>query len=179
MVNELLDEAQIRANTTLLQESFFSSAALLQQSTSGTEILASKKGLQLLTALEPSLPKELYGDERRLRQIIINLIGNAIKFTKAGSVSVSFLRPTAEHWAIQVKDTGLGIPKDAQAYIFEPFRQVDSAITHDNRGIGLGLSITKQLVELMDGRITLESEIGKGSIFTIFLPIKKAPGEKS
>ena len=94
-------------------------------------------------------------------------------------MSVSFLSPTAEHWAIQVKDTGLGIPKDAQAYIFEPFRQVHTAITHDNRGIGLGLSITKQLVELMDGRITLESEIGKGSIFTIFLPIKKALGEKS
>ncbi len=177
MVNELLDEAQARANTTVLQESAFSPAALLQQSTAGTEILAKKKGLQLITFIASEFPGEIRGDERRLRQIIINLVGNAIKFTREGSVSVSFLHPTAEHWAIQVKDTGAGIPRDAQAYIFEPFRQVDSAVTHDNRGIGLGLSITKQLVDLMGGRITLESEIGKGSTFTILLPIIKATGE--
>jgi len=179
MVNELLDEAQIRANTTILQETSFSPAALLQQSTSGTEILARKKGLQLITALDPNLPHELRGDERRLRQIIINLIGNAIKFTKEGSVHVNFLRPSDEHWEIQVTDSGAGIPKDAQAYIFEPFRQVDGAITRDNRGIGLGLSITKQLVDLMDGRIMLESEIGKGSTFAILLPINEATGDKS
>ncbi len=177
MVNELLDEAQIRANTTILQETFFSPATLLQQSTSGMEVLVNKKGLQLITALDPNLPRELRGDEHRLRQIVINLIGNAIKFTKAGSVSVNFLRPSAEYWAIQVTDTGVGIPKDAQAYIFEAFRQVDSAITHDNRGIGLGLSITKQLVDLMNGRITVESEIGKGSAFTILLPINERKGE--
>ena len=138
------------------------------------EILAHKKGLQLTTSLDPTLPYELRGDEHRLQQIIINLIGNAIKFTKEGSVSVNFLHPTADHWAIQVQDTGVGIPKEAQAYIFEPFRQVDSAITRDNRGIGLGLSITKQLVDLMGGQIALESEIGKGSNFTVLLPIKKA-----
>jgi signal transduction histidine kinase len=87
------------------------------------------------------------------------------------------------YWAIRVEDTGIGIPRDAQSYIFEPFRQVDSTITRDNRGIGLGLSITKQLVELMGGRITLESEMGKGSAFTVILPInhlgdkyEQAPG---
>lgn len=179
MVNELLDEAQVRANTTVLQEAVFSPAALLRQSTAGTEVLAKNKGLQLITSIASDFPSELRGDERRLRQIIINLVGNAIKFTREGSVSVSFLHPTVEHWAIQVKDTGVGIPKDAQSYIFEPFRQVDSAVTHDNRGIGLGLSITKQLVELMGGRITLESEIGKGSIFTVLLPINKATRETS
>jgi PAS domain S-box-containing protein len=173
MVNELLDEAQVRANTTVLQEAAFSPAALLRQSTAGTDVLAKKKGLQLITSIASDFPSELRGDERRLRQIIINLVGNAIKFTREGSVSVCFLHPSAEHWAIQVADTGTGIPKDAQAYIFEPFRQVDSAITHDNRGIGLGLSITKQLVDLMGGRITLESEIGKGSTFTVLLPIPK------
>ena len=129
--------------------------------------MARKKGLQLITFVDSKLPHELRGDERRLRQIIINLIGNAIKFTKAGSVSVSFLRPSNDHWEIQVADTGTGIPKEAQSYIFEPFRQVDGAVTHDNRGIGLGLSITKQLVDLMGGRINLESEIGRGSTFTI------------
>jgi len=78
-----------------------------------------------------------------------------------------------------VQDTGVGIPREAHRYIFEPFRQVDSAITRDNRGVGLGLSITKQLVELMGGRITLESELGKGSTFTVFLPISKGMEEKS
>ncbi|HXD08413.1 MAG TPA: PAS domain S-box protein, partial [Anaerolineales bacterium] len=178
MVNELLDEAQIQASTTILQETPFSTSALMQQSTSGMEILAHKKGIQLNTSLDPNLPPELVGDERRLRQIIINLIGNALKFTREGTVSVRFLRPTSEHWEIQVQDTGLGIPKEAQSYIFEPFRQVNSSVTRDNRGIGLGLSITKQLVELMGGRIALESEIGKGSTFTILLPMNKGTGEK-
>jgi signal transduction histidine kinase len=143
------------------------------------EVLAAKKGLQFRTFLGDSLPPEIMGDERRLRQIMINLMGNAIKFTREGSVNVRLLRPTVEHWAVQVQDTGVGIPKDAQEYIFEPFRQVNSAITRDNRGVGLGLSITKQLVELMGGRILLESEPGQGSTFTIILPINRAPGEKA
>ena len=179
MVNELLDEAQIQANTTILQEATFSTIALLQQSTSGMEILAGKKGLEFKTSMDPQLPHKLRGDERRLRQIIINLIGNAIKFTKAGSVSIQLLRPTDEYWEIQVADTGLGIPKEAQAYVFEPFRQVHNTITRDNRGIGLGLSITKQLVELMGGRISLESEIGQGSTFTVILPLHPGTGATS
>ena len=178
MVNELLDEAQLSANTATLQERLISPAALLQQASSGMEVLAAKKGLQFRTFLGDSVPSEIMGDERRLRQILINLMGNAIKFTREGSVNVRLLQPTSEHWAIQVQDTGVGIPKDAQGYIFEPFRQVNSAITRDNRGVGLGLSITKQLVELMGGRIMLESEPGQGSTFTIILPINKGAGEK-
>ena len=177
MVNELLDEAQLSANTATLQEKLLSPAVLLQQASSGMEVLAAKKGLQFQTFLGESVPSEIMGDERRLRQILINLMGNAIKFTRAGWVNVRLLRPTSEHWAIQVQDTGVGIPKDAQGYIFEPFRQVNSAITRDNRGVGLGLSITKQLVELMGGRIMLESEPGQGSTFTIILPMNKGAGE--
>ncbi|HEU0291375.1 MAG TPA: histidine kinase N-terminal 7TM domain-containing protein [Anaerolineales bacterium] len=179
MVNELLDEAQLSANTARLQEKPFSPVALLGQACSGMEVLAAKKGLQLKATVEDGIPQELVGDERRLRQIMINLLGNAIKFTREGGVSIRLLRPTSEHWAIQVQDTGVGIPKEAQAYIFEPFRQVHSAITRDNRGVGLGLSITKQLVDLMGGRITLESSLGKGSTFTIFLPINRGTGEKA
>ena len=177
MVNELLDEAQLSANTATLQERPFSPTALLRQTVAGLETLAVKKGLQLKTAVEDDIPAEIVGDERRLRQIMINLLGNAIKFTSTGSVSIRLLRPTSEHWAIQVQDTGIGIPREAQAYIFEPFRQVSSTITRDNRGVGLGLSITKQLVDLMGGRITLESVPGKGSTFTIFLPIHRRTGE--
>ncbi len=178
MVNELLDEAQIQANTAILDEKPFSPANLLQNACAGMEMLANKKGLHFSTSLDASLPEELVADEHRLRQIIINLIGNAIKFTREGGVSVQFNRVGSEYWAIQVQDTGIGIPKEAQGYIFEPFRQVDNTLTRDNRGIGLGLSITRQLVELMGGRIMLESETGKGSVFTIILPIKQ-PGDQA
>lgn len=179
MVNELLDEAQLSANTARLQERPFSPVALLGQACSGMEVLAAKKGLQLKATVEDDIPREIVGDERRLRQIMINLLGNAIKFTREGGVTVRLLRPTPEHWAIQVQDTGIGIAREAQGYIFEPFRQLDSAITRDNRGVGLGLSITKQLVDLMGGRIILESAPGKGSSFTVFLPINKGTGEKA
>jgi PAS domain S-box-containing protein len=178
MVNELLDEAQLSANTAILQESSFSPTTLLQQAASGLEVLASKKGLQFIIVIDENLPKELIGDERRLRQIMINLMGNAIKFTHEGSVRVQLSCATDEYWSIQVQDTGTGIPKEAQMYIFEPFRQVNSSITRDNRGIGLGLSITKQLVDLMGGKINLESEPGKGSTFTILLPIHRGLGGK-
>jgi PAS domain S-box-containing protein len=173
MVNELLDEAQMSSNTATLLLKNFSPHELLQQATSGMDILAQKKGLQFSTSIDAALPHDLYGDDRRIRQIITNLVGNAIKFTKEGSVRVHMSLADSDHWKIQVTDTGMGISKDAQAYIFEPFRQADAAITHDNRGIGLGLSIAKQLVELMRGRITLISEVGKGSTFTVLLPILK------
>ena len=177
MVNELLDEAQIQANTTVLQKKTFSPATLLQQATSGMEIMAQKKGLGFTIFIDPKLPQELYGDDRRLRQVLINLIGNAIKFTKEGEVRVGLLYPDSEHWIMQVTDTGLGVPIEAQASIFEPFQQADNAITRDNPGIGLGLSITKQLVELMGGRIVLESQVGQGSTFNVLLPIANPPAQ--
>jgi PAS domain S-box-containing protein len=176
MVNELLDEAQIRANTTILHEKPFAPATLLEQAAAGLEVLAHHKGLTFTTSIDPALPAQLTGDERRLRQIIINLAGNAIKFTKEGEVCVKLLYPAEDAWGIQVSDTGVGISKESRAIIFEPFRQVDNTITRDNRGIGLGLSITKQLVDIMNGRIVLESEPGKGSTFTVVLPIKKGSG---
>lgn len=175
MVKELLDEAQIQANTSILKCRMFSPATLLQGAAAAMEILAQRKGLEFSTCIDPSLPQELYGDEHRLQQILINLTGNAIKFTKEGRVCISLLRSDPDHWTIHVKDTGIGIPKEAQSSIFEPFHQADNAITRDNPGIGLGLSITKQLVELMGGRIKLESEVGAGSTFEILLPIVKQP----
>jgi len=171
MVNELLDEAQLRSSTASLIEKNFSPFKLVQAATSGMDILARKKGLTLSMQVDPDLPEEIYGDDRRIRQIIINLIGNAIKFTKEGSVRLTVLRADKNHWEIKVADTGIGIPKEAQATVFEPFKQVRSSVTRDNRGVGLGLSITKQLVDLMHGRIIIESEPGKGSTFIVLLPI--------
>jgi len=173
MVNELLDEAQMRSSTGTLVEKPFSPQTLIQQSISGMDVLAQKKGLEFSASIAPTLPQEIYGDDRRIRQIVINLIGNAIKFTREGSVRLNVTCPDENTWKIEVTDTGMGIPKDAQALIFEPFRQVKTSSTSDNRGVGLGLSITKQLVELMRGKIAVESEVGKGSTFIILLPITK------
>lgn len=174
LVNELLDEAQIEAKTIKLNLGWFHPRNLLMDVESGMLMLAKKKGIDLTAAIDPSLPEELLGDEHRLHQVLVNLMGNAIKFTDRGGVRVDLSSVDNETWAIRVSDTGIGIPAGAQDYIFEPFRQVDP---HGRRGTGLGLSITKQLINLMGGQIKLESETGRGSIFTVFLPIltSKAP----
>jgi signal transduction histidine kinase len=172
MVNELLDEAQLRSSTAMLHEVVFSPLTLIQQAVSGMDILAQKKSLQFSSYIDPNLPQGLYGDDRRIRQIVVNLIGNALKFTKEGSVHLDVRCYDEHYWGVQVSDTGIGIPSEAQASIFEPFQQIHSEVIRDNRGVGLGLSITKQLVELMNGKIILESEPGKGSVFTVLLPLK-------
>ena len=140
-------------------------------------LLAEKKGLTFHTEIAPELPSQLYGDMNRLQQILINLVGNSIKFTKIGEVRVNLKRPAPAQWSIEVRDTGVGIPVSEQQDIFEPFRQVSNSITRENRGSGLGLAITKQLVELMGGKIKVESSVEVGSVFTITLPITNAPGE--
>jgi len=118
-------------------------------------------------------PTRLLGDPYWLRQILINLISNAIKYTEQGSVSVSIDRPDVNHWEIRVSDTGYGIPPDAQAYIFEPFRQVDSTTLKVHGGSGLGLSIVKQLTTLMGGEIIVKSDVGSGSTFIVRLPLNR------
>ncbi|MCS6994956.1 MAG: PAS domain S-box protein [Anaerolineales bacterium] len=172
MINELLDQAQIEARAVKIHLAPFEPAILLRSVQANMTVLALNKGLQFVAELDPSLPSSLLGDERRLQQVLINLAGNAIKFTQEGHVHVSLLRLNDSEWAMRVSDTGAGIPKEAQEYIFDAFRQVDNAITRNNRGTGLGLSITKQLVELMGGRIQLESEVGRGSTFTVILPLQ-------
>lgn len=172
MINELLDQAQIEARAVKIHPAPFEPAVLLQSVQANMTVLALNKGLQFLVHLDPNLPSPLMGDERRLQQVLINLAGNAIKFTQQGRVEVSLFRRSDSEWAMQVTDTGAGIPKEAHEYIFEPFRQVDNAITRHNRGTGLGLSITRQLVELMGGRIELQSEVGRGSTFTVILPLQ-------
>jgi signal transduction histidine kinase len=177
IVNDLLDESQIESKSISLHNEYFNPVELLEKTKATMSTLADKKGLTLRVDMSPDLPSELYGDVNRLQQILVNLAGNAIKFTKAGEVSVSLARPIPVQWSIEVRDTGAGIPMEDQQNIFEPFRQVSNSITRENRGSGLGLAITKQLVELMGGEIHLESQMGKGSLFTVTLPITNAPGE--
>ncbi len=175
MVNELLDEAQIESNSIKLKLKPLEISAMLEKVVTNLRILAAQKGLKLITHIDPQLPKTLIGDEQRLRQILINLMANAVKFTAEGEIRLDLLKAQDHHWLMQVSDTGIGIPKEAQTYIFEPFRQVDTSLTGNNGGTGLGLSIAKQLVELMGGQISLKSEAGQGSIFTIMMPMIEDP----
>jgi PAS domain S-box-containing protein len=171
LVNELLDEAQLEARAVQLQNTPFTPSELLHKITMTMSVLTLDKGLDFHTVVAPEVPPVLLGDEARLRQILVNLIGNAIKFTTTGSVQVRIYCPDREHWALDVADTGCGIPAEAQPYIFEPFRQVDGSMTRQHRGTGLGLSIVKALTELMGGIITHQSEVDRGSTFTITLPL--------
>ena len=178
MVNDLLDEAQIEAKSINLHKNYFSPTDLLNKVVTNISVLVNKKkGLALHAEISPELPSELYGDIHRLQQVLVNLAGNAIKFTKVGEVRIYFKRPSPTQWSMEVSDTGVGISQDDFETIFQPFRQVNNAITRENRGSGLGLAITKQLIELMDGQITIQSTLGKGSTFTVLLPITNAPGE--
>lgn len=171
IVNDLLDQAQIEAGIIRLKVSSFTPQELLGEVISITEVLAQEKGLELTGCIEEDVPPILAGDRQRLHQILLNLVGNAIKFTEQGWVKVRIYRPDKSHWAIEVADTGCGIPEEAQPYIFEPFRQADSSMTRKHHGSGLGLSIARQLARLMGGEITFSSIVGQGSTFVVTLPL--------
>jgi signal transduction histidine kinase len=171
LANNLLDRAQIEAGTLELNVSDFPPAKTVDEAVSAMEILARNKGLELTSEAAGDLPDTVTGDRQRVNQVVVNLIGNALKFTQEGGVHVRAYSPDGNHWAVDVTDTGIGIPEEARGYIFEPFRQADESATREYGGAGLGLSIVKQLVEMMGGHITLESELGKGSTFTIVLPL--------
>ncbi|MCX6630786.1 MAG: ATP-binding protein, partial [Candidatus Solibacter sp.] len=126
-------------------------------------IRAEDKGLELIFRVAPDVPATVVGDPNRLRQILINLVGNAIKFTSEGEVSVSVSRCAASETstlAFEVKDTGIGIPTTQQKYIFEAFAQADGSMTREHGGTGLGLSISSQLVHMMGGTLEVESTPG-------------------
>src|SRR5471030_363720 len=137
---------------------------------------AGQKGLELRCELAPKLPRIVKGDPGRLRQVLINLLGNAIKFTQAGSVSVSVdvLREEDDRSEVRfaVRDTGIGVPPEKQALIFEAFAQVDGSTTRQYGGTGLGLTICRRLVILMQGQIVVASEPGRGSTFSFTVPLK-------
>jgi len=171
IVSDLLDQAQIQSGKLKIQMAPCMPIELLDGVHSVMDRIASEKGIDFVTELDPAIPTVVMGDPQRLQQIAVNLANNAIKFTDKGSVCVKISMPDKNNWQIQTIDTGNGIPKEALEYIFESFRQVDEANTREHGGVGLGLSIVKQLTELMKGKVSVESEVGKGSIFTVTLPL--------
>lgn len=174
-VNNLLVQAQIESGQVVLKAIPFAPADLLESVLAVTSPLARTKKLELTVDIAPDVPSTLYGDPYWLCQILANLVNNALKFTQQGKVNVHISGPDEAHWAIQVSDTGLGIPSEAQGYIFDTFRQIDGSTTRTHSGGGLGLSIVKQLTTLMGGQINLTSQVGYGSTFTVCLPLLSVP----
>jgi signal transduction histidine kinase len=172
MVAELLDEARLAAGAVELEIKSYQPAMLLNDVKEKLSVLAQKKGLTLTTSLDPELPEKLIGDPKRINQMVTNLASNSIKFTKEGEVSIRFYMRSKKRWAMEVTDTGPGIPKKAQKDIFEPYRQADGSISKKYGGTGLGLSIVKHLTSMMNGKITVKSKVGKGSTFTIIIPLE-------
>lgn len=171
IINNILDFSKIEAGQFKLnlesfnfEEEVFSVCNMLNKK-------ASEKGIEWIINYENSVPKQFYGDRVRIRQILVNLIGNAVKFTHEGSIQIHIAFEEGM-LCFSVMDTGIGISEKAQTRVFEQFTQEDDSSTKHYEGTGLGLAITKQLVDLMSGSISLESEIGKGSKFTVRLPLK-------
>jgi PAS domain S-box-containing protein len=177
LINDILDISKIEAARLELTREPFSPMELLEGIQSRMQSLADQKGLYFATHLDPNLPPQLKGDVRRLEQILANLIDNAIRFTEVGRVDVHLEKANDSSWTMSVLDTGMGIPPHALEFIFDEFRQVDGSPQREKGGTGLGLAIVRKLTTLMGGWVRVQSEVGKGSTFTVQVPmqISEAP----
>jgi signal transduction histidine kinase len=173
LINDVLDLSKIEAGQLVLAMEEYSVVDMVATVLSATESLARAKNLRLASDVPTGLPTGT-GDARRLTQVLLNLVGNAIKFTDQGSVEVRAAQVDGR-FELSVVDTGFGIAPEDQAKIFEEFQQVDNTSTRKKGGTGLGLSISRRIVELHGGRITVESEVGKGSTFKVTVPINASP----
>ncbi|MDP2400974.1 MAG: ATP-binding protein, partial [Actinomycetota bacterium] len=180
IVNDILDFSKIESGKMDIDEVEFNLPNLLSQATRSIALRAHQKGLELLLDIDEDIPEMLIGDPGRIRQIIVNLVGNAIKFTEHGEIVVKavmskFHQPAGKvALHLSVRDTGIGIPKEKFNSVFESFSQADTSTTRKYGGTGLGLTITTRLVELMGGCIWLESEVGQGSTFFTEILLRRA-----
>ena len=168
---ELLDQSQLESGQLRLRQEEFSPRLLAHTVHENSLPMALRKGLTMQLVVDPQLPGTLFGDKIRIEQILSNLVINAIKYTQTGGIEIRINQDGAEHWIMQVKDTGIGIAEEDRALIFEPFRQADETIGRRFGGVGLGLAIVQQLVIAMQGRVDVESKVGQGSTFSVTLPL--------
>lgn len=173
LLNEILDIAKLEEGAISLELRSFNFKDLCEQITASVKIHADKKQLAVELDFDENVPDYILGDSLRIQQILLNLLNNAIKFTEKGSVKLSAAYEN-DHLMFKVIDTGIGMDKSYLKTIFDPFTQSDASVTRKFGGTGLGTSICHQLVELMNGTIDVQSELGAGSTFTVTLPIPKA-----
>lgn len=186
LINEILDLSKIEAGKVTLDRSVFPVSEMQNEILQDFQPVADEKKIDLSVTLAPGFPTLLYSDRNRLMQIIRNLVANAFKFTSAGGVTVRFGLPPADvafyneelnhanSCFISVEDTGIGIPADKLGAIFEAFQQADGSISRRYGGTGLGLSISRELTRMLGGEIHVHSEVDKGSVFTLYLPLNKS-----
>jgi PAS domain S-box-containing protein len=174
IINDILDLSKLDAGKTDVELLDFDVAGLIDGVTALLKVRATAKGIALRTDIAPNVPKWLKSDPTRLRQILFNLVGNAVKFTQQGEVmvraSVGAIRADSCELRIDVTDTGIGIDRDKMPELFEPFRQGDSGMARRFGGTGLGLAIVKRLVKLLGGSVAVQSTVNAGSTFTVVLP---------
>ena len=178
VINDILDFSKIEAGRVELESSDFNLRDCFEETLKTMALRADEKGLELLCDISPDVPTWVSGDGVRLRQIVLNLVGNAIKFTRQGEIGLHVRTETGAGAActlrVTVSDTGIGIPVDRQKIIFDPFTQHDASTTRNYGGTGLGLTISSRLVSLMGGRIWVDSQIGKGSQFHFTVQMRQA-----
>ncbi len=182
IINDLLDVAKIEAGRVLIEQQPFSLHDTLRESLHPLLLQAHEKGIQLHARVQPGVPARALGDALRLRQVLVNLVGNALKFTEKGEVRVEVhcvetldREDDALRLRFAVHDTGIGMTRDQIAQIFDPFTQADGSITRRYGGTGLGLTIVKRLVVLMGGSVTVESQPGCGSCFSFEIALRREP----
>ncbi len=182
IINDVLDFSKIEAGKLSVEFIALDPAALIADMIKPIAIRAEEKEVELLTDIAPGVPQQLLGDPGRLRQVLINLLNNAVKFTEHGEILLTVELARSEATRVEVhfavKDTGIGIPKDKLEAIFDAFTQEDTSTTRRYGGTGLGLTISNRLVELMGGRLWVESELGTGSTFHTVIPFGLAPARK-
>lgn len=183
IINDILDFSKIEANKLIIDNTAFRLDELIEDTIDILALKAQEKNIEIVCNIDPSLPSQFFGDPVRVRQILVNLIGNAIKFTNKGEIATTVELGSAVYEkndkkcidiAMSVKDTGIGIAAEKLDSIFESFTQADSSTTRKFGGTGLGLTISKRLAELMAGDLRVESEYGKGSVFTLRLTLEIA-----
>jgi signal transduction histidine kinase len=178
LINDVLDLSRIEAGRMEIHAKPFAPQVMLDRVATQTSSLFSGKGLGFEMHIDPGLPDTILGDQGRIEQVLVNLLSNAVKFTSTGTVTLEAKADySADTWLVAVTDTGKGIAPHMQDVIFEAFRQIDVGSTRESEGSGLGLAISRELVQMMDGKLTVDSEVGKGSTFTIKL--KMASGDKA
>ena len=185
LLNDILDFSKIEAGRMTIVEADYSIHKVLRDCYTILGPTAREKGLSFTVECDENIPKVLYGDEMRVRQILSNLVSNAIKYTNEGGVTVRVkyaeVRNRFINVSLEVKDTGIGISKENQKILFDAFQRVDESRNRNVEGTGLGLTITRELCNMMHGRVTVESEPGVGSVFTAFIPqavVDEAPAGK-
>jgi signal transduction histidine kinase/ActR/RegA family two-component response regulator len=177
LINDILDLSKVEAGKMSLFVTAFAPASVLEAVIATAMPMARAQGVSLSLSAAPDVGK-VESDETKVRQILLNLVSNAVKFTKEGGVTVSLAPHGDDGWQVVVKDTGIGIAPEHQELVFEEFRQVDASTTRQIGGTGLGLSIARKLARLLGGDLTLESAVGRGSTFTLTLP-RHAPNAET